>query len=59
VLLHAMAAQASGAVLLAEGDAQGALSASRRAWSLWQRLDAPYEAARARIAVGMACPFAR
>jgi DNA-binding CsgD family transcriptional regulator len=54
-LLNAMAAQARGAVLLAEGDARGALSAARRAWSLWQQLDAPYEAARARVVVGMAC----
>jgi len=55
-LLSAMAAQASGTVLLAEGDARAALSAARRAaWSLWQELDAPYEAARARVVVGMAC----
>jgi DNA-binding NarL/FixJ family response regulator len=55
VLLNGMAAQASGTVLLTEGDAQGALSAARRAWSLWQELDAPYEAVRARVVVGMAC----
>lgn len=54
-LLNAMAARAGGAVLLAEGDARGALCAARRAWSLWQELDAPYEAARARVLVGMAC----
>ncbi len=54
-LLNAMAAQAGGAVLLSEGDARGALSAARRAWSLWHELDAPYEAARARMMVGMAC----
>jgi DNA-binding NarL/FixJ family response regulator len=55
VQLNAMAAQASGVVLLAEGDARAALSAGRRAWSLWRELDAPYEAARARVVVGMAC----
>jgi DNA-binding CsgD family transcriptional regulator/tetratricopeptide (TPR) repeat protein len=55
VLLNAMAAQAHGAVLLAEGGARAALSAARQAWSLWQELDAPYEAARARVVVGMAC----
>jgi DNA-binding NarL/FixJ family response regulator len=55
VLLNAMAAQASAVVLLAEGDARAALAAARRAWSLWQELDAPYEAARARVVVGMAC----
>ena len=54
-LLSALAEQASGAVLLAEGDARGALSAARRAWSLWQELDAPYQAARARVLVGLAC----
>jgi DNA-binding NarL/FixJ family response regulator len=54
-LLNAMAAHAGGAVLLAEGDARGALSAARRAWSLWQELDAPYEAARARVLVALAC----
>ena len=50
-----MAAQAGGLVRLAEGDARTALSAARRAWSLWQELDAPYEAARARVVVAMAC----
>jgi hypothetical protein len=42
-------------VRLAEGDARKALSAARRAWSLWQELDAPYEAARARVVVALAC----
>ncbi|HJU00816.1 MAG TPA: response regulator transcription factor, partial [Actinomycetes bacterium] len=28
---------------------------ARRAWSLWQELDAPYEAARARVVVATAC----
>ncbi len=55
VLLNAMAAKACALVLLAEGDARAALAAARRAWSLWQELDAPYEAARARVVVGMAC----
>jgi DNA-binding CsgD family transcriptional regulator len=54
-LLHAAAAHQHGAVLLAEGDARQALTALRRAWSRWQELDAPYEAARARILVGLAC----
>jgi DNA-binding NarL/FixJ family response regulator len=27
----------------------------RRAWTLWQRVDAPYEAARTRVQVGAAC----
>jgi DNA-binding NarL/FixJ family response regulator len=50
-----MAAQAGELVSLAEGDPRPALAAARRAWSLWQELDAPYEAARARVAVAMAC----
>jgi hypothetical protein len=54
-LLNAMAAQASGPVRLAEGDARKAPSAARRAWSLWQELDAPYGAARARVVVALAC----
>ena len=36
----------TGAVLLAEGDARAALRALRRAWTAWQELEAPYEAAR-------------
>jgi DNA-binding CsgD family transcriptional regulator len=39
----------------AEGDAQEALVALRRAWQVWQELEAPYEAARARVLVGLAC----
>ncbi len=53
--LGAMSAQALGAVTLAEGDAQAALIALRRAWQLWQKLEAPYESARVRVLVGAAC----
>jgi ATP/maltotriose-dependent transcriptional regulator MalT len=53
--LLAAAAQAEGAVGLAEGDADAALAATRHAWNLWEELDAPYEAARARVLVGLAC----
>ena len=49
-LLRAVAAHATGAVLLAEGDAAAALAALRGAWTAWQELDAPYEAARVRVA---------
>jgi DNA-binding CsgD family transcriptional regulator len=31
------------------------MSAARRAWVLWQGIDAPYEAARCRILMAMAC----
>ena len=54
-LLEAAAARATGAVLLAEGDARAALAALRGAWAAWRELDAPYEAARARVLVGLAC----
>ena len=53
--LRAMSAHARGAVCLAEGDAQEALVALRRAAEIWQRLGAPYESARARVLVGVAC----
>jgi DNA-binding CsgD family transcriptional regulator len=53
--LHAVSAQATGAVLVAEGDSRAALEALRRAWRAWQELEAPYEAARVRVLVGLAC----
>ena len=54
-MLQAMAAHASGAVELAEGEAEAALITLRRAWRGWQGLGAPYEAACARVLVGLAC----
>jgi DNA-binding CsgD family transcriptional regulator len=51
----AQVAEVRGAVDLAEGDARAALIALRHAWQGWQELDAPYEAARARVLVGLAC----
>jgi DNA-binding CsgD family transcriptional regulator len=53
--LHAVSAHARGAVLLAEGDAMAALATLREAWTRWQDLEAPYEAARARVLIGRAC----
>ena len=50
-----MAAHARGAVDLASGDARAALIALRRAARAWQQLEAPYEAARSRALVGLAC----
>jgi tetratricopeptide (TPR) repeat protein len=52
--LRAVAAHATGAVLLAEGDPRAALARLRRAWTVWQELQAPYEAARARVLIGLA-----
>jgi len=54
-LLRAMAAHATGATLLAEGDGRAALSALRGAWAAWQGVEAPYEAARARVLIALAC----
>jgi ATP/maltotriose-dependent transcriptional regulator MalT len=51
----ALAAHASGLVALAEDDPRAALPLLRRAWALWQQVDAPYEAARTRVQVGAAC----
>jgi len=53
--ITAMAMQARGSLALAEGDAGAALGASRSATRTWQELDAPYEAARARVLVALAC----
>lgn len=55
LLVHAAAATGRGAVLLAEGDARAGLADVRRAWRTWQELDVPYEAARVRELVGLAC----
>ena len=54
-VLGAMAAHARGAVELAEGDAQAALGSLRRAFEAWRQVEAPYEAARVRVLVGLAC----
>jgi DNA-binding NarL/FixJ family response regulator len=53
--LHAVSAHATGAVLLAQQDARAALTALRRAWTLCREVDAPYDAARARVLVSIAC----
>lgn len=53
--LRARSAHSTGAVLLEEGDAGGALAELRRAASLWNELEAPYDAARTRVLIGLAC----
>jgi ATP/maltotriose-dependent transcriptional regulator MalT len=53
--LHAVADHAHGAVLLAEGDARAAVVVLRRAGQVWRELEAPYEAARVRVLVGLGC----
>jgi DNA-binding NarL/FixJ family response regulator len=54
-LLHAISDGAAGAVLLAEGDTRGALVTLRRAAAGWRTLGMPYDAARARVRVALAC----
>ena len=54
-LLRALATHAQGAVLLLEGDAQAAHGTLRDAWTAWQKLEVPYEAARVRVLIGLAC----
>jgi DNA-binding CsgD family transcriptional regulator len=51
----AIAAHACGAVDLAEGNVQAALGSLRRAFEVWQRIEAPYAAARVRVLIGLAC----
>ena len=53
--LRALAAHAAGAVRLSSGDPQGALTALRQAWMDWQELGAPWDAARVRVLLGLAC----
>jgi len=54
-LLAAVADYARGGVLLEEGDARAALQALRQAWTAWQGLEVPYETARVRVLIGLAC----
>ena len=54
-LPRAIASRAAGTVQLAEGDARGALATLRRAWELWLDLEAPYESARVRVQIALAC----
>jgi DNA-binding NarL/FixJ family response regulator len=51
----AMAACARGALLVARGEPREALLALRPGLEGWQRLGIPYEAARARVLIALAC----
>jgi DNA-binding CsgD family transcriptional regulator len=53
--LHAMSAYARAAVARADSDPEAGLVAARRAAEMWRALRAPYDAARARVLVGLAC----
>jgi len=52
--LQALSARADGDVAVAENRPADASALLRTAWSLWRRLDAPYEAALTRLALGRA-----
>jgi DNA-binding CsgD family transcriptional regulator len=54
-MLGAMVAHSQGAVDLAEGDSRAALVALRHAQQLWHELEVPFEAARVRVLLGLAC----
>jgi DNA-binding CsgD family transcriptional regulator len=54
-MLEAIAAHVRGVAELGDGAAQAALPPLRRAAELWRELDAPYELARVRTLVGLAC----
>lgn len=53
--LRALAAGATGAVLLAERSASEALAVLRQAWAGWRELEAPYESARVGMLIALAC----
>ena len=54
-LLRAIADYAIGTIMLAGGDAPAALAALRRAGAGWQALGMPYDVARARVQIALAC----
>jgi DNA-binding CsgD family transcriptional regulator len=53
--LRGLAGAAEGRVLLLEGDPRAALGLLRPALARWRELEAPYEAARAQLAIAAAC----
>src|SRR5687768_1000908 len=52
--LSAISSQARAAVELSDGNAAAAEGFARTAWRLWERIEAPYHAARARELLGLA-----
>jgi DNA-binding CsgD family transcriptional regulator len=54
-VLGTIVTHAEGAIELAGGNPGSALAPLRRAWQEWREADAPYEAARARVLLGLAC----
>ena len=54
-LLYAASARATGAVLLAEHNARGALASLKQSSQRWCELEAPFEASRTRLLTALAC----
>jgi DNA-binding CsgD family transcriptional regulator len=54
-LLRALSARATGAVTLAEHATREALAELRPALAAWRELEAPYEAAKVRVLIALAC----
>lgn len=54
-VLQAMAAEATGAALLASGQAADAMIHLRAASTVWRRLNLPYDTARSAVLVGLGC----
>ncbi|HVR13547.1 MAG TPA: LuxR C-terminal-related transcriptional regulator, partial [Gaiellaceae bacterium] len=54
-VLRAASGRARGLLASADDDPHGALVALRESLSIWQELEAPYEVARLRVSVGLAC----
>ena len=57
--LRAATAEAEGAIELADGKPDASLGPLRRAFEWWTELDAPYDAARARVMIALACHAVR
>jgi DNA-binding CsgD family transcriptional regulator len=53
-VLSALSAHADGAVRLSDGDANGAVPLLGLSFAIWQRMAAPYLAARIRVLIGLA-----
>jgi ATP/maltotriose-dependent transcriptional regulator MalT len=53
--VHAVSADVTGRVCLAEGDARAALGSLRRASTIWHEIDVPYEIGRVHVHIGLAC----
>jgi DNA-binding CsgD family transcriptional regulator len=54
-VLLATSAQATGAVLFADGNTKPALDYLRESWAIWKQLGTPYEAARVQVLIGRVC----